>query len=86
MSPSLATQCVHTGTIKDERFPGMNTPVYTFTTCEYGTSRDNFYPHYFNIPNHRGSWRKCVLWKAVRTEWMDTMQPPLPERSAPRPK
>jgi cystathionine beta-lyase len=52
-SLSPATQCVHTGTIKDERFPGMNTPVYTSTAYQYGTSQGNLYPRYFNIPNHQ---------------------------------
>jgi cystathionine beta-lyase len=44
---------VHTGTITDERFPGMNTPVYTSTAYEYGPNHGNLYPRYFNIPNHR---------------------------------
>jgi cystathionine beta-lyase len=52
-SLSPATQCVHTGTIKDERFPGMNTPVYTSTAYEYGPDQGNLYPRYFNIPNHQ---------------------------------
>lgn len=61
-SLSPATQCVHTGTIKDERFPGMNTPVYTSTAYEYGTGPDNLYPRYFNIPNHQAVVEKlCAL-------------------------
>jgi cystathionine beta-lyase len=61
-SLSPATQCVHTGTVKDERFPGMNTPVYTSTAYEYGTSQGNLYPRYFNIPNHQAVVDKlCAL-------------------------
>ncbi len=61
-SLSPATQCVHTGTIKDEHFPGMNTPVYTSTAYQYGTSQGGLYPRYFNIPNHQAVVEKlCAL-------------------------
>ncbi len=52
-SASKATQCVHTGTLKDENFPGVNTPIYTSTAFGYGEGKDSLYPRYFNVPNQQ---------------------------------
>jgi len=45
------TACVHTGTYRDSRVPGINTPVYTSTAFEYLDSEESIYPRYFNTTN-----------------------------------
>ncbi|HYX06476.1 MAG TPA: PLP-dependent aspartate aminotransferase family protein [Bacteroidales bacterium] len=45
------TACVHTGTYRDSRVPGINTPVYTSTAFEYLDNEESIYPRYFNTTN-----------------------------------
>ncbi len=47
----MNTLCVHAGTIPDERFKGINSPIYTSTSFEYLDRDETVYPRYFNIPN-----------------------------------
>ena len=45
------TQCVHSGTFKDEVTRGVNTPVFTSSSFQYLDAPDTIYPRYFNTPN-----------------------------------
>jgi len=51
MKHEMSTRCVHSGTIRDEEFRGINSPVYTSTSFEYIDRDDTVYPRYFNTPN-----------------------------------
>ncbi len=42
--------CVHTGTIKDIAFGGVNTPIYTSSAFDYRNGAV-MYPRYYNTPN-----------------------------------
>lgn len=53
MKFELPTLCVHAGTIKDEKFRGINSPIYTSTSYEYIDRDDTVYPRYFNTPNEQ---------------------------------
>jgi len=47
------TQCVHSGSIRDEEHGGINTPIFTSSAFDY-LDRDLIaYPRYFNTPNQR---------------------------------
>jgi cystathionine beta-lyase len=45
------TQCVHSGTFKDEVTRGVTTPVFASSSFEYLDAPDTVYPRYFNTPN-----------------------------------
>jgi cystathionine beta-lyase len=45
------TQCVHSGTFKDEATKGVNTPIFTSSSFQYLDAPDTIYPRYFNTPN-----------------------------------
>jgi cystathionine beta-lyase len=56
------TQCVHSGTHKDQDTRGLNTPIYTSSSYEYLDVPDNVYPRYFNTPNQKSLIDKlCAL-------------------------
>jgi cystathionine beta-lyase len=56
------TQCVHSGTIFDQRTRGVNTPIYTSTSYSYLDTDDLIYPRYFNTPNNQPITEKiCAL-------------------------
>jgi len=56
------TQCVHSGTFKDEVTKGVNTPVFTSSSFQYLDTPDTVYPRYFNTPNQRTLINKlCAL-------------------------
>ena len=56
------TQCVHSGTIKDDLFGGVNSPVYTSTAFGYLDRSPVSYPRYFNTPNQQAVVEKvCAL-------------------------
>lgn len=42
---------MHTGTRRDENYPGINSPVYNSTSYAYLDSEERIYPRYFNTPN-----------------------------------
>lgn len=55
------TQCVHSGSIPDRVFGGLNSPIYTSSAFEYIDS-GGVYPRYFNTPNQRAVVDKlCAL-------------------------
>lgn len=57
-----ATQCVHSGTFKDQETRGVNTPIFTSTSFNYLDASENIYPRYFNTPNQRAIIEKlCAL-------------------------
>ena len=45
------TQCVHSGTYRDQNSRGVNTPIFTSSSFEYMDAPDTVYPRYFNTPN-----------------------------------
>jgi cystathionine beta-lyase len=47
------TQCVHSGTYRDRRSPGLNSPIFTSSAYEFRQDRDTVYPRYFNTPNQK---------------------------------
>ncbi|MEW5908242.1 MAG: aminotransferase class I/II-fold pyridoxal phosphate-dependent enzyme [Thermodesulfobacteriota bacterium] len=56
------TQCVHSGTIRDEVTRGINTPIYTSSAFEYPDREETLYPRYFNTPNQTAVLQKmCAL-------------------------
>lgn len=56
------TQCVHSGTIKDEKMGGINTPIFTSSAFGYLERDDISYPRYFNTPNQKAVVDKlCAL-------------------------
>jgi cystathionine beta-lyase/cystathionine gamma-synthase len=56
------TQCVHSGTHKDQNTRGLNTPIFTSSSFEYLDAAENVYPRYFNTPNQKSIVRKlCDL-------------------------
>jgi cystathionine beta-lyase len=59
---SKKTQCIHSGTLDDERAHGINTPIYTSTSYPYLDTEERPYPRYFNTPNQRALAAKvCAL-------------------------
>lgn len=56
------TQCVHSGTFKDEVTKGVNTPIYTSSSFQYLETPETVYPRYFNTPNQLALIKKlCAL-------------------------
>jgi len=56
------TQCVHSGTFKDEVTRGVNTPIFTSSSFQYLDAPDTIYPRYFNTPNQMTLIKKlCAL-------------------------
>jgi len=56
------TQCVHSGTIEDEKMGGINTPIFTSSAFGYLDRDDVSYPRYFNTPNQKAVVDKlCAL-------------------------
>jgi cystathionine beta-lyase len=56
------TQCVHSGTIRDELTRGINTPIYTSSAFDYMDLEETLYPRYFNTPNQEAVVKKvCAL-------------------------
>jgi cystathionine beta-lyase len=47
------TQCVHSGTHKDDMTRGVNTPIFTSSSFGYLDIPENVYPRYFNTPNQK---------------------------------
>lgn len=47
------TQCVHSGTYKEGKTKGVNTPIFTSSSFEYPDAEENVYPRYFNTVNQR---------------------------------
>lgn len=59
------TQCVHAGTVHDDHFGGLNTPIYTSSAFNYVNREEATYPRYFNTPNQKAVVEKlCALEKA----------------------
>lgn len=50
---SKKTQCVHSGTLFDEKTSGVNTPIYNCTSFAYLDTEERIYPRYFNTPNQQ---------------------------------
>ena len=56
------TECVHSGTFKDDITRGVNTPIYTSSSFQYLDASDTIYPRYFNTPNQMTLIKKlCAL-------------------------
>ena len=56
------TQCVHSGTYKDDATGGINTPIFTSSSFGFLNIPDNIYPRYFNTPNQKSVVQKlCAL-------------------------
>ncbi|MGB0377030.1 MAG: trans-sulfuration enzyme family protein [Flavobacteriaceae bacterium] len=56
----FSTHCVHTGTLDDEQFGGVGSPLYTSTSYPFDGVEENRYPRYFNTPNQQGLARKIA--------------------------
>lgn len=56
------TQCVHSGTYRDNSTRGVNTPIFTSSAFDYLNRQDTPYPRYFNTPNQDTVVKKlCAL-------------------------
>jgi cystathionine beta-lyase len=56
------TQCIHSGTYRDDMTRGVNTPIFTSSSFGYLDGPENVYPRYFNTPNQRAVVSKlCAL-------------------------
>lgn len=56
------TQCVHSGSYRDDVTRGVNTPIFTSSAFDYLDRDDTPYPRYFNTPNQDAVVRKvCTL-------------------------
>jgi cystathionine beta-lyase/cystathionine gamma-synthase len=56
------TQCVHSGSYRDNCTRGVNTPIFTSSAFDYLDRDDTPYPRYFNTPNQEAVVRKmCAL-------------------------
>ena len=57
-----ATECVHSGSIPDRVYHGLNSPIFTSSAFGYLETGQNVYPRYFNIPNQQAVVAKlCAL-------------------------
>ena len=50
---SKNTQCVHSGSFRDDVTGGLNSPIFTSSSFRYIDADENVYPRYFNTPNQR---------------------------------
>ena len=48
-----ATQCVHTGSLRDSLAGGVNSPIITSSAFQFLDQEDPAYPRYFNTPNQK---------------------------------
>ncbi len=56
------TQCVHSGSFRDEANGGINTPIFTSSAYNYLGREDTPYPRYFNTCNQEAVVKKmCAL-------------------------
>ncbi|ACL02554.1 Cystathionine gamma-synthase [Desulfatibacillum aliphaticivorans] len=56
------TQCVQAGTLKDNQYQGLNSPLYTSTAYGYMDKEEVCYPRYFTTPNQGAVVKKiCAL-------------------------
>jgi len=56
------TQCIHSGSYRDQTTRGVNTPIFTSSSYEYMDRDDTPYPRYFNTPNQDAVIKKvCAL-------------------------
>ena len=56
------TQCVHSGSYRDNVTGGVNTPIFTSSAFDYRERDDVPYPRYFNTPNQDAVVKKlCAL-------------------------
>lgn len=57
-----STQCIHSGSYRDEKTRGVNTPIFTSSSYEYLDRENTPYPRYFNTPNQDAVIQKiCAL-------------------------
>ncbi len=57
-----ATQCIHSGSIRDPMNRGLNSPIFTSSSFAYLDATENVYPRYFNTPNQKAVVDKlCAL-------------------------
>ena len=57
-----ATVCVHTGTVEDKNFGGVNSPIYNSSAFEFLDRPQSRYPRYHNTPNQLAVAEKlCAL-------------------------
>ncbi len=62
---SSATLCVHTGSIQDQTYGGVNSPIYNSSAFEFLDQPQSRYPRYYNTPNQLAITEKlCALEKA----------------------
>jgi len=47
----VATKCVHSGDLIDDRFKGATSPIFPSTAYDFIDVEDDKYPRYFNTPN-----------------------------------
>ena len=47
----VATKCVHSGDLIDDRFKGASSPIFPSTAYDFIDVEDDKYPRYFNTPN-----------------------------------
>lgn len=58
----IETQCVHSGSYRDQATGGVNTPIFTSSAFEYLDRDETLYPRYFNTPNQKAVIMKmCAL-------------------------
>lgn len=57
---SVKTKCVHSGTIDDDKFGGLLSPIYPSTSYLYLEMDKKAYPRYFNTPNQEAVARKIA--------------------------
>ena len=60
-----ATICVHTGSIVDQEYGGVNSPIYNSSAFEFLDRPQSRYPRYYNTPNQLSVVKKlCALEQA----------------------
>ncbi len=55
------TQCVHSGSLDDKIYGGVNSPIYTSSAFTYLDRAPVSYPRYFNTPNQKAVVEKICL-------------------------
>lgn len=59
---SKSSKCVHAGNMQDEKYKGVNSPIYTSTAYSYIDVPELMYPRNFNTPNQEVLIKKlCAL-------------------------